>query len=144
MIASFILAWLQLSHSPYLSFSSTQLSIFVFLIRRRKLSLLKRGMGHEDVPQGDPIWASTLTSERVERLNSIGFVWSTARPQRIEKPIYKPIYKPIIPLEFEEAFQKLVEYKEKHGHCIVKVHDKENPEVSIFSHNLADFVHISS
>ena len=37
-------------------------------------------MGHEDVPQGDPIWASTLTSERVERLNSIGFVWSITGP----------------------------------------------------------------
>ena len=58
---------------------------------------------------------STLTPERIDALETLGFNWSTAS------------------IRWEGHFQKLVEYKEMHGHCRVpQNHSVDNVNLGIW------------
>ena len=65
-------------------------------MRRKHAGLKKQGLEFEVVPQTKRIYSRTLTEERRERLNSIGFVWSVAAPK----------------IEWEDRFKELVKYHE--------------------------------
>ena len=67
-------------------------------------TLVNKGLEYEEILPGQKIYYSTLTRERVEKMNSIGFVWNSNRRRQ----------------DFDELFQKLVEYKEENGDCMVK------------------------
>ena len=47
------------------------------------------------------VWKDTLTPDRIERLDTLGFVWDPITEQ------------------WEQGFQELVTYREKFGHCLV-------------------------
>jgi len=77
-----------------------QLGHWVRNIRSVRTRLRSRGIEAEEVPPGKKLRNKTLTVERIERLNSIGFVWAIVGPK--------------VPVE--ERFQELVEYYEMNGH----------------------------
>ena len=52
-------------------------------------------------------YKDTLTSERIERLNALGFVWDVSAEQ------------------WEEGFSKFLQFKEREGHCRVPQKHKE-------------------
>ncbi|GFH43842.1 hypothetical protein CTEN210_00315 [Chaetoceros tenuissimus] len=58
-----------------------------------------------------------LTEQRIEKLESMGFTWQRLRS--FEYQINTKTYKKPGSKTFDERFQELVEYKEKHGHCNV-------------------------
>ena len=53
----------------------------------------------DEVPPGEKIFAKTLTAERLDRLNSIEFVWVVTGPNA----------------SWEDRFKDLMEYYEMHG-----------------------------
>lgn len=55
---------------------------------------------------------STMTKERIEKLNSIGFVWNQQENQ------------------WEKRFNELVDYKQKYGHCHVPHKFSEYPKLA--------------
>jgi len=59
--------------------------------------------------------ALRLTQERKDRLDALGFVWSL-RSKRIED-------------HWDLMFRQLVEYKQKHGDCLVPSRFEENPKL---------------
>ena len=50
-------------------------------MREKYRSNERKGIREEVVPEGKPILAKTLTAERIQRLESIGFIWSVAGPK---------------------------------------------------------------
>eukprot|EP00571_Detonula_confervacea_P011465 CAMPEP_0172304340 /NCGR_PEP_ID=MMETSP1058-20130122/5760_1 /TAXON_ID=83371 /ORGANISM="Detonula confervacea, Strain CCMP 353" /LENGTH=560 /DNA_ID=CAMNT_0013015529 /DNA_START=54 /DNA_END=1733 /DNA_ORIENTATION=+ len=67
---------------------------WVCRVREKKKNLLKKGIEVEEVPPGREILAKTLTAERLDRLNSVEFVWSVAGPT----------------VAWEDRFKELIEY----------------------------------
>jgi len=73
---------------------------WVCRVREKKVNNLKKGIEFEEVPPGKELTCKTLTAERIEKLNSIGFVWCMdTRPK----------------LSWEVRFQELIEYYEMNG-----------------------------
>jgi hypothetical protein len=68
-----------------------------------------------------------LTDSRRKRLEKAGFVWSAregekgAEIARITRNTYDD--------QWDNMFEKLREFKEKHGHCLVPKRHKENPKL---------------
>jgi len=60
---------------------------------------LTKGIDIEVVEEGKQARAKTLTAERVERLNALGFVWAPAGPKA----------------KWEDRFKELVEYYDTNG-----------------------------
>ena len=60
---------------------------------------LTKGIDIEVVEEGKQARAKTLTAERVERLNALGFVWAPAGPKA----------------KWEDRFKELVSYYETNG-----------------------------
>jgi len=56
-----------------------------------------------------------MTEERVKLLELIGFVWATRDPRHVP---------------WETRFEQLKEYKKNHGHCLIPIGHKENPQLS--------------
>eukprot|EP00571_Detonula_confervacea_P011409 CAMPEP_0172303614 /NCGR_PEP_ID=MMETSP1058-20130122/5133_1 /TAXON_ID=83371 /ORGANISM="Detonula confervacea, Strain CCMP 353" /LENGTH=246 /DNA_ID=CAMNT_0013014495 /DNA_START=33 /DNA_END=769 /DNA_ORIENTATION=+ len=76
-----------------------QLANWVRGIREKKAGLLRKGIEVEEVSPGKEILAKTLTTERLDRLNSIEFVWSVSGPK----------------MSWEDRFKDLMEYYETNG-----------------------------
>jgi len=71
-------------------------------MRERRGKLAKQNLEYEEPPpEGKPLLPRTLTAERIEKLESIGFLWSVAEPK--EK------------VSWEERFQEVVEYYNENG-----------------------------
>ena len=69
-------------------------------MRGEKRKLEQRGIEFEEIEPGKhKILTKTVTAERLERLNSIGFVWSVAGPK----------------VAWEDRFQDLLAYYEVNG-----------------------------
>ena len=68
-------------------------------IREKKAHMIKKGIDVEEVQLGKSILAKTLTAERIDKLNSIGFVWSVAGPKML----------------WEDRFRDCIEYYEMNG-----------------------------
>ena len=67
---------------------------------REKMTIIKKkGLEFEEPKPGRLIAARTLTAERIEKLNSIGFVWSILPPT----------------VCWEDRFQELMEYYYENG-----------------------------
>jgi hypothetical protein len=120
-----------------------------------KLLSFKISEGHCNVPihsTSDPslsYWVSnqrarkeTLITERIKRLEEIGFVWNPLdilwenKQRREKKKIFPDRIQRLdeigfawTPLEqrWEYCFQKLLEFKKKNGHCNVPIRLKEDP-----------------
>ncbi|SMQ86975.1 Superfamily II DNA or RNA helicase [Bacillus sp. OV166] len=105
----------------------------------QELLAFKEKHGHCSVPQGfkeNPSLASwisnqrtyyktgTLSQERVERLNELGFVWGRGDLKKIN-----------LEEQWEEKYQELLAFKEKHGHCSVPQGFKENPSLASWISN---------
>ncbi|KAL7531565.1 hypothetical protein ACHAXR_006126, partial [Thalassiosira sp. AJA248-18] len=76
----------------------TKLGLWVLGIREKRKLLLKKGIEIEELPP-EKLTRRTLTAERLEKLNSIGFAWTIAGPT----------------VAWEDRFQELVEYYELNG-----------------------------
>ena len=63
----------------------------------------------------------SLTAERIQQLEEIGFVFSTERTKRQND-------------DWETRFEQLKRYKEKHGHCLVPHGYKEDPSFAEWIH----------
>jgi superfamily II DNA or RNA helicase len=59
-----------------------------------------------------------LTNDQVDKLNAIGFIWD------------------VFDFSFEENFAKLVNFKEKHGHCRAPQHNEETRTLSAWCYNV--------
>lgn len=81
------------------SYEDSKLSNWVNGIRHTKSKLRQKGLELEEPPLGKKILAKTLTAERLERLNSIGFAWSVQGPKAA----------------WEDRFRECVEYHEHNG-----------------------------
>jgi len=73
---------------------------WVCRVRQKMIFLQKRGQEVEEVPHGKKLYCKTLTAERIERLNSIGFVWRVN-----EEPTRS----------WDERYLDLIEYYETNG-----------------------------
>eukprot|EP00581_Thalassiosira_minuscula_P018904 CAMPEP_0183720586 /NCGR_PEP_ID=MMETSP0737-20130205/13154_1 /TAXON_ID=385413 /ORGANISM="Thalassiosira miniscula, Strain CCMP1093" /LENGTH=638 /DNA_ID=CAMNT_0025950473 /DNA_START=722 /DNA_END=2638 /DNA_ORIENTATION=+ len=80
------------------SYSDKKLALWVRNIRQKKRNLKKEGHDYAPMDSGQKMFPSTLTMERVERLNSLGFVWDFDLP-------------PTVP--WEDRFRECVEYYEE-------------------------------
>ena len=60
---------------------------------------------HKQTPEGYKKKCS-LTAERIQQLEALGFVWSTQRTQQQE-------------VDWKARYEQLVEFKKSHGHCLV-------------------------
>ena len=60
---------------------------------------MRKGIEVEVPEPGKPVFNKTLTAERLERLNSVGFQWSISGPK----------------MAWEDRFKDLMEYYESHG-----------------------------
>jgi hypothetical protein len=60
-----------------------------------------------------------MKHERRDMLNSIGFVWRVREPYRT----------PILDKRWNDKFERLVHYKEKHGDCLVPKNYEEDPSL---------------
>ena len=69
--------------------------------RKKKSKLAKEGLEFETVPEGKKIYAKTLTAERIEQLNSIGFPWAPQGPRGASS--------------WEDNFKALMQYHERTG-----------------------------
>mmetsp|Transcript_18625 Transcript_18625/g.44835 ORF Transcript_18625/g.44835 Transcript_18625/m.44835 type:complete len:738 (-) Transcript_18625:209-2422(-) len=76
-----------------------KLACWVNAMRNEKRSLLKRGIEFEKVHPGKKILSKTITAERLQRLNSLGFLWSVSGPK----------------VSWEKRFQDCLEYCEENG-----------------------------
>lgn len=56
-----------------------------------------------------------MTKERVDYLESIGFVWATKDPRHVP---------------WERRFNELIDYHKEHGDCLVPIGYKQNPQLS--------------
>ena len=68
-------------------------------IREKNAHMIKKGIDVEEVQPGKSILAKTLMAERIDKLNSIGFVWSVAGPKML----------------WEDRFRDCIEYYEMNG-----------------------------
>lgn len=68
-----------------------------------------------------------LTDERRQRLESIGFIWAAREGEKGTEPgrIIRNSYDD----QWDSMFDKLKEYKEKYGNCLVPKRYKENPRL---------------
>ncbi|KAL3797367.1 LOW QUALITY PROTEIN: hypothetical protein HJC23_010493 [Cyclotella cryptica] len=93
-----------------------------------ELSKFHKTHGHTNVPSSSPLgqWAvrqrylyrskppdTTLSKERINLLNSLGFEWSTR---------YEVLW--------DQRIVELKEFKRKHGHCLVPRNYEPNPQLS--------------
>ena len=85
-------------HHPLL-FIRQQLANWVRGLREKKALNLTKGIDVEVVEEGKQARAKTLTAERVERLNALGFVWAPAGPKA----------------KWEDRFKELVDYYDTNG-----------------------------
>jgi len=63
------------------SYEDQKLGNWVNGIRDKRSNLIKKGIEFEEIAPGKKILSKSLTAERLERLNAIGFVWSVAGPK---------------------------------------------------------------
>lgn len=68
-------------------------------LRNQKSNLVRQGLEHEEIPPGQKPLNKSLTAERLERLNALGFTWSVMAPK----------------VAWEERFRSCLEYREEHG-----------------------------
>jgi hypothetical protein len=59
--------------------------------------------------KGWPHSENKMKQERRHKLNSIGFVWSVREPYRT----------PILDKRWNDKFERLAQYKQEHGDCLV-------------------------
>jgi len=80
-----------------------ELAKWVKAIREKKSILLRKGIEAEVPPfHGNKITLRTLTADRVETLESMGFAWIVGSTKELRIP-------------WEERFRELVEYREENG-----------------------------
>ena len=63
----------------------------------------------------------SLTQDRIDELEALGFVWNTQRTQKQNE-------------DWDRRFQQLEEYKEKHGDCLVPHGYSEDPSFAEWIH----------
>mmetsp|Transcript_2446 Transcript_2446/g.5319 ORF Transcript_2446/g.5319 Transcript_2446/m.5319 type:complete len:557 (-) Transcript_2446:45-1715(-) len=81
-------------------YSDKRLALWVKNIRQKMINLQKEGLGFETIEPRQKIYQSTLTPERVERLNSVGFIWAFEAPEKVS---------------WEQRLRECVEYYEENG-----------------------------
>jgi len=88
-------------HNPNEDGEIKKLGNWVQAIRNRRMSLLRDGIEYEEAVPGkrNRILTKQLTAERIDRLDSIEFVWSVAGPK----------------VAWEDRFRELMEYREANG-----------------------------
>ena len=75
-----------------------RLGRFVNKLREKKSELKKKGLDWEE-PKKGRLTSRTLTKDRVDMLESMGFVWSFKKPQ----------------VSWENRYQEVIEYYEMNG-----------------------------
>jgi len=109
-----------------------QLAKWVRAIREKKTRLLKKGIEVEEVPPGK-IFAKTLTAERLDRLNSIEFAWSGPGAKVALKDWFQDFT-----VDFDIMFERLAQYKEEHGDCMVSKNYKEDAQLAKWVHGMRE------
>jgi len=75
--------------------------------------------------------ASSMTPHRVKILNYIGFVWDASDKRAAKRD----------DLAWMQMFEELMEYKEKHGDCLVPNKYKDNPKLGRWVSKQRHFYH---
>ena len=79
---------------------SPQLASWVKSMRKKKARIAKEGLEHEVLKPGQKVYPRTLTLERVERMNALGFKWVCSTGVNVS---------------WEDRFQELLQYHHENG-----------------------------
>ena len=82
-----------------------------------------RGLGHWHYNQRAFRRKSQLSAERIARLDALGFEWG-----ELHRP--SPLHAENLTRRWDENYQQLRQFKERHGHCRVPTRWPENPALA--------------
>lgn len=112
-----------------------------------KLKNYKEEFGHCRVPKRDGHLGSwvdrqrtlyrqnELGKEKVDALNSVGFVWQIRMQRKFKKPSGTAVAATKHDISFDEMLERLKEFQKEHGHCCVPQRYEEDRPLGLWVKN---------